>query len=261
MRLQPDINAPNMKKHSRHLLLVLLMSAWPLVVSAGDSISFSSGERQVHLLELYTSQGCSSCPPADRWMNQFKRDDGLWERLVPVAFHVDYWDYLGWRDTLAKRQYSDRQRRYRNNGDIRAVYTPGFVLNGREWKGWFSKDSLPSTTAETGVLSAELNKHRLSVSYSQPEPGMTLNVAILGFDIESDIGDGENAGRRLPYDFVVLAHQSYSSANGQWQIDLPAVDGTPAARHGIALWVTPTGSAQPLQATGSWLTADNLRRL
>lgn len=250
-----------MDKTARYFLLTFLLSVWPLAVSAEGVINFSSSNRQVALLELYTSQGCSSCPPADRWMNQFKSDADLWKRLVPVAFHVDYWDYLGWRDTLAKQQYSDRQRHYRNSGHIRAVYTPGFVLNGKEWRGWFSKDSLPSATGEAGILSAELNKQRLSVRYSEPEPGMMLNVAILGFDIESDIADGENAGRRLPYDFVVLAHQSHASADGQWQLDLPPIGSTSASRHGVALWVTPANSSQPLQATGSWLSEDNLRRL
>ena len=66
-----------------------------------------SGERQVTLLELYTSQGCSSCPPAERWLHGYLGDDGLWTAMVPAVFHVDYWDGLGWRDTLASPAHGE----------------------------------------------------------------------------------------------------------------------------------------------------------
>jgi hypothetical protein len=250
-----------MKFTTRFVLCLLLFAGSTFSVTAGDVLRFSSDNRQVHLIELYTSQGCSSCPPADRWLNQFKSDKRLWKRIVPVAFHVDYWDYLGWSDTLASQQYSDRQRQYRNSGNIPAVYTPGFVLNGKEWKGWFSRDPLPFTEAKTGMLSAELNQHKLTVNYSQHQPGMSLHVAILGFDIESDIKDGENAGHRLPYDFVVLAHQSYMASGGQWQLELPPVRDNTAGRYGLALWVTSADNPRPVQATGGWLPQDKLQRL
>ena len=62
------------------------------------SIHLSSQNKQFILIELFTSQGCSSCPPAEKWLNQFIKDKELWEKYIPVAFHVDYWDYLGWKD-------------------------------------------------------------------------------------------------------------------------------------------------------------------
>ena len=68
--------------------------------TAGQLV-LNSGVEQVTLLELYTSQGCSSCPPAERWLNSYVDSDELWTKTVPLAFHVDYWDYLGWKDSLA----------------------------------------------------------------------------------------------------------------------------------------------------------------
>ena len=89
------------------------------------------------LVELYTSEGCSSCPPADAFLTRLTTHRDLWTRIVPVAFQVDYWDHLGWTDPLARPAYSDRQRRLVRNGKARAVYTPSFFVDGQEWRGFF----------------------------------------------------------------------------------------------------------------------------
>ena len=101
------------------------------VTAHADPIVFESHERQTALLELFTSEGCSSCPPAESWLSQLKQKPELWSGFVPVAFHVDYWDYLGWRDKWASQQFSDRQRDYAQAWGSDSVYTPGFVLNGK----------------------------------------------------------------------------------------------------------------------------------
>src|SRR5712692_2905929 len=81
-------------------------------VFGSEPITFESGATQTTLLELFTSEGCSSCPAAEKWLSQFKTNSDLWKRIVPVAFHVDYWDNLGWPDRFAKAEFTDRQRRY-----------------------------------------------------------------------------------------------------------------------------------------------------
>ena len=96
------------------------------------AIDFESGEHKVSLLELYTSEGCSSCPPADRWLSDLKNHHQLWKNVVPVAFHVDYWDYIGWQDRFADGRYSQRQRDFAREQSLTTVYTPGFILNGKE---------------------------------------------------------------------------------------------------------------------------------
>lgn len=101
---------------------------------------FTSTETQVRLVELYTSEGCSSCPPADRWLSGLLTSPHLWGSIIPIAFHVSYWDYLGWHDSFALDEYSQRQRAYANLGKT-GVYTPGFFVNGQEWRGFFERSA------------------------------------------------------------------------------------------------------------------------
>ena len=75
-------------------------------------VEFQSSQRQVSLLELYTSEGCSSCPPAEAWLSKLKNSQGLWDEFVPVAFHVDYWNNPGWKDRFSDEQYTERQKSY-----------------------------------------------------------------------------------------------------------------------------------------------------
>src|SRR6476646_4780454 len=70
---------------------------------------FESGPQRIHLIELFTSQGCSSCPPAEAWLSKLKSEPRLWKDFVPIAFHVDYWDRLGWRDPFATKEWTARQ--------------------------------------------------------------------------------------------------------------------------------------------------------
>src|SRR5882757_1213593 len=91
------------------LLLLLALLAAPLAAAPRH---FTSGEGRTHLLELYTSEGCSSCPPAEAWLGDLRDAPGLWRDFVPVAFHVIYWDNLGWRDRFASKEYTARQYAY-----------------------------------------------------------------------------------------------------------------------------------------------------
>src|ERR1043166_2523994 len=94
------------------------------------TIEFQSSGKQTALLELYPSEGCSSCPPAESWLSRLTKSSGLWKEFVPLAFHVDYWDNLGWPAPCAAGQFSDRQRAYAQSWHSRRIYTPEFVLNG-----------------------------------------------------------------------------------------------------------------------------------
>src|SRR4051812_33062365 len=110
---------------SKFLFLLPLFITLPINAEPA-TITFQSGPEQTTLLELYTSEGCSSCPPAEKWLSHLKESPGLWKDFVPVAFHVDYWDRLGWRDLLADRGFSDRQLAYAESWHSENVYTPAF---------------------------------------------------------------------------------------------------------------------------------------
>lgn len=219
---------------------------------------FFSSVHKVTLLELYTSEGCSSCPPAEKWMASLKDDSQLWKQFVPIAFHVDYWDYIGWKDPFARNDYGLRQRKYRQLGNIRTVYTPGMILNGKEWQKWHYRRSVPTTGEIVGNLDVVLKGNEISAVFSPVDKQTTeweLNVAVLGFKLESNVRRGENAGRRLKQEFVVLGYRRKDSSDSQWQMKLPRVNKEHAMHTGLAVWVNKKGAQTPVQATGGWLQA------
>ncbi len=238
-------------------LCVAALGAGRATGGESGAATFSSGPQQVQLLELYTSQGCSSCPPAERWLADWAAHPDLWERIVPVAFHVDYWNYLGWEDPYSAAAWSARQRRHAREGGVRSVYTPGFVVNGREWRGWFSGKSPPQGERQAGVLHVAVVGDELQARYTPPpsQPGtFLLEVALLGFDLSTDVRAGENRGRELTHQFAVLAHARAPDAGTQWRMALPGSAVT-SERMALAAWVTEVGQLRPLQATGGWLPA------
>lgn len=220
---------------------------------SAQTVEFKSGNKRVHLLELFTSQGCSSCPAAESWLNQFTHDKRLWSEVIPLAFHVDYWDYLGWKDPYSDSAYSRRQQTYRQQGGIRSVYTPGFVLNGKEWRRWyrqqpeFANENAPELSVKItdGNISARLD--------SASATPLRLNLALVGFDIKTAIKAGENSGRHLSQEFVVLEFTTFVSANGHWQAPMPKADDKSVGRFALVAWVSESATLRPIQATGGWL--------
>lgn len=236
-------------------LSLLLLTATH--ISNASALELSSPPQQITLLELYTSEGCSSCPPADHWLSRLKSDKRLWQRIVPVAFHVDYWNQLGWPDRFSDKRFSQRQRNYKLHNYLNVVYTPGFVKNGREWRGWFNKQALLTDNPDNvGVLMANLSKDNSTVEFKPSQPihtSLLLNVALLGFDLTTNVVRGENSGLQLQHDFVVLDfsqhQQSVNKQGHHWQ--LPVINPTQAS--GIAIWVTLPNDPTPIQATGGFL--------
>jgi len=232
-------------------------------IAAGAPFSLTSGTEQVALLELYTSEGCSSCPPADRWLSALKDDPRLWTEIVPVAFHVDYWDYIGWKDRFASPAYGARQRRYAEQQAVRAVYTPGFVYNGEEWRQWFTGryHDVPSSEAG-GALTLELGGGQARVRYTPVTRTGELeaSLVLLGGGLSSEIKAGENRGRRLEHDFVVLGlvRAPLVRAGNEYSAMLPMPTSTAAAKqYAIAAWVSPSAEQGVLQSVGGWLPADH----
>lgn len=219
---------------------------------------FESGETQSSLIELFTSEGCSSCPPAEKWLTALKSSSDLWKKAVPVAFHVDYWDGLGWRDRFAKPEFTSRQQRYAAAWGGDSVYTPGFVLNGKEWRSWVGGNSMPAGSTRVGVLRVSLgNDGKLIGTFvpatMQPR-ALALNVALLGNDLVSDVKRGENGGRKLRHDFVVLDLIKTDMVNesNRWTASVALKTQSSADKSSaIAAWITE--GRMPIQATGGWL--------
>jgi hypothetical protein len=234
------------------LAILLLMAVMPVMAR---ELVIESGPWQVSLIELFTSEGCSSCPPADSWLSRYRNDASLWHRVVPVAFHVDYWDDLGWRDPLSSRSNSDRQRAYAKAWGGRGVYTPGFVVNGREWRGWFARQS-PQLEGDprAGVLRVyRLDGDRFEVEFSGG-PGQRANLVRLGSGLQSQVAAGENAGRRLTHDFVVLEfHARPLSTRNGLATAVFTLGEKPGSNDAIAVWIDDPSDMRPVQAAGGWL--------
>jgi hypothetical protein len=181
------------------------------------------------VVELYTSEGCSSCPPADRWLSTLLRHP----EVVALSFHVGYWDRLGWPDRFAQPVFTERQRALMASSGARYVYTPQVLVNGQDWRQW---PQLPvgrqpavaelALQREGAALRVRIGP-RLS-GHSPASPRWTGYWALVEDGHRSEVRAGENAGEKLRHDHVVrqfepLAHWS-ADQEQRWQWT-PKADG------------------------------------
>jgi hypothetical protein len=234
---------------------VLLFLGLGATVWAAEPVKFSSGPTRTHLIELYSSEGCSSCPPAEQWLGGLRDDSRLWHDFVPVAFHVVYWDQLGWRDRFASKDFTAREYAYAKDWASDSVYTPCFALDGVEWRSAFGRKAPDAAAGAAGVLGATYDEAGgLKVTFSPAESGsFEMHSAILGGGIVSKVGAGENDGRTLRHEFVALILESADFHGRVAQVSLPVPKVAGVTRHALAVWVTRRGELTPIQATGGWL--------
>ena len=225
-------------------------------VLRADNVVFESGPKKVQLLELFTSEGCSSCPPAEASLAHLVKDSRLRRAFVPIAFHVDYWDRLGWKDPFASPEWTKRQRVYADNWNAESVYTPNFVLDGREW----GNATVPANVEAPGVLRAIVRGDTNILVNFDPANGKTgdfeVYLARLGFGLNINVRAGENNGRSLRHDFVVLSltHEKLAPVSRELHFPSWAVEAASRPdRIALAVWITNAGDIRPLQATGGWL--------
>ena len=242
------------------VLLALAAVTMAFGGAQADPMRFESGETRVALLELFTSEGCSSCPSAERSLSALTTHPSLWKMFVPVAFHVNYWDYLGWKDRLASPEFTQRQHTYASLWKSDTVYTPEFVLNGREWH-WSGGDTFARESKEApGALTVSRNgpAENFVVTFRPTKPitgQATAHVALLGFGVTSDVARGENAGRKLTHDFVVLVHHQSPLQGSPLRAEFkPDEKGDAPHPRALAAWVSLGNDPTPVQATGGWFS-------
>lgn len=182
------------------LLRAALLASFIFATEArAADATFESRPNKTRLLELFTSEGCSSCPPAEAWLGRLKDSPRLWQDFAPIAFHVDYWDRLGWRDPYAAKAWTERQYRYSAAWKNGSVYTPGFVLDGREWR---NAAAPPVSSDAPGVLRISVANGDTATARFEPTgkaaaPPLEVHVAQLGFGLVTNVKAGENSGRKL----------------------------------------------------------------
>lgn len=196
----------------------------PSAVGAGvqaDTLSFRSPPHRMLVAELYTSEGCSSCPPADRWLSQELKNPLRKQQVLPLSFHVDYWDYIGWKDPYAKPQFTARQSRHKALGNTRVIYTPQYVFSGDEVREWRSAELLrtqiqslsaqkPAVDIQLKIQSGSIDELELSVQTRWPNSAFQSGRAwVLVYEdgLTQAISAGENQGRTLRHDAVVRVLQ------------------------------------------------------
>ena len=172
-----------------------------------------SPEHRVSLLALYTSEGCSSCPPADKFLSNLQRAGVSNKQLIPLAFHVTYWDYIGWKDPYASPKHDDRQRKTAQFDQARTIYTPQFVLNGSDYRDYdnFSSNvrKVIQQVAKVGLtLNASHAKQQTNVELktdlSQSDvDDVAYYIVVYENELVSDVQDGENEGETLSHNYVV----------------------------------------------------------
>lgn len=224
---------------------------------AAEKLTVNSGSKQISVVELYTSEGCSSCPPADKWFKALTQTPKQEADILALAFHVDYWDYIGWKDRFADPKYTSRQRLLGANNAQRTIYTPEFFVNGKEARG--TRNVLAKIRQDQNrpspinlTLSVSKNQHSIMLELETSDNSLTQSLHHRYFVYENDLTTkvkrGENGGETLNHERVVrymsAAFESKPSdrhsikINPDWQLD----------RIGIAALVTTPGNDQYMQA-------------
>jgi hypothetical protein len=206
------------------LPLLAVLSVLLILTRSGDADPQRSGRPAGGpvVIELFTSQGCSSCPPADRLLTRLAQDPKLAGQVIPLSFHVDYWDYIGWQDPFASPRWSERQRQYGRAFRSNRIYTPQLVVNGktecvgsqegvvrRQIAAALATAPAGRVTLEAGPpgdLTGEGGRLRVRAGAEMKTAAtgdLDLWVAVWETGLETKVGAGENASRSLHNDYVV----------------------------------------------------------
>ncbi len=234
------------------LLVASLMAS--RAQAAAPSCQAQSGAQQTPVIELYTSEGCSSCPPADRWLSSLKAN-ALKGQAVVQAFHVAYWDYIGWVDRFADPAHTVRQRQLAARNRLSGIYTPQVVRDGQDWRQWHA------ATAVQALRGA--NEASASIALRQTAPDrfeatvLPVNAAagrwsaywtVTEHGHSSRVSAGENNGEWLRHDFVVRQYTPVGDYRGSATLPLRVGPADPQHPRQINLVVYDAVTGQPLQA-------------
>lgn len=219
------------------LLLVVLSPA------AAETCLSEAGHRPPLVVELYTSQGCSSCPPADRWLSSLSGRPGV----LPLSFHVTYWNRLGWPDPFASAEATQRQRDWAAAMGASNVYTPQVVAGGRDWRGW---PALPSAPAVAPMTLSLRRDGALAIAEVGAAPGRWQGYwAVLEDGHRSRVTAGENRGETLAHDHVVRHYRplpAWAGAAQRFELPLPQASGGRPQR--VAFVIEDATTRRPVQA-------------
>jgi len=193
----------------------------------------NTGDKGFAVVELFTSEGCSSCPPADQLVAKIQKEDAD-KPVYVLAFHVDYWNRLGWKDMFSSADYSRRQEDYAGYLHLQSVYTPEAVVNGTtEFVGSeestlrkaIQRNLAKAAAAKLSISASAPNDNATTVTYSTEgtDKSTVLLIALLQKNAQTKVERGENQGRTLSHVQIVrkLQKVNLSSSNGSVIVSLP----------------------------------------
>jgi hypothetical protein len=238
--------------YATNLIAVCAIAACAnIAFGAENSCTQVSGSSLLPVVELYTSEGCSSCPPADQWLSRFKG-----QAAVVQAFHVGYWDSLGWVDRFAAPAHTVRQRQVAAWNQLRSIYTPQAVRNGRDWPDWGRSTHGPQLEpAQAHIRLQQLGPDQFEalVTPAATAPRQwSAYWTVTENGHNSKVRAGENAGEFLQHDFVVRQYTPAgvypSDASTAQKLGFRSIASTPGHPRQINLVVFDPHTGQPLQA-------------
>jgi hypothetical protein len=228
-----------------------------LAATAAPTCSAQSAATAPLVVELYTSEGCSSCPPADKWLSQRMKAD---PSVVALAFHVDYWDRLGWKDRFASAAYTQRQAAQQRSSGARFSYTPQIIIDGADRPDWPRANASRADAAPGGAahVTASLSRRGTTVlatvtADERAPPRLAAYWALTEDGHTSRVAAGENEGATLKHDAVVreylpvAAWSARGAAPATLQFD-PATAPSPAHAQRVNLVIVDAASGRPVQA-------------
>jgi hypothetical protein len=220
---------------------------------SGDACTAASTRLVAPVVELYTSEGCNSCPPADRWVSKLKADPAV----VALAFHVDYWDRLGWKDRFASAAFTARQAGQQASNGARFSYTPQVVVDGRDRTDW-SRATVPALARPAAAVDVALaHQGDRFVATVTPATGAPQRLAAYWAVTEQGhvtaVRAGENEGVTLHHDFVVRDYEpvpAWTTRVGAAQtLSFKPVTAADAAHpRSVNLVVVDAATGRPVQA-------------
>lgn len=250
-----------------------LLASRPAAAADCGTLHVQSPPHTVAVVELYTSEGCNSCPPADRWLSRTPADPQRW---IPLAMHVDYWDSPGWKDSFARAAFTERQRALGDAGKAPTIYTPEVFVSGRELRRWANPadfahaidarntqpavaDIVLDATASDSPRVALQTRARFTLRPSKTDMASGANpvvawIALTQNNLVSHPSGGENGGVVLRHDHVVrewIGPIRLTGASTQWQGEIPLPANARPADVSLATLIERPRDAEILQAVSA----------
>jgi hypothetical protein len=248
----PSLTPLHSRKFTQNTIKLVAACAtiyWP-VASFGtqNMCAAQSATTLTPVIELYTSEGCSSCPPADQWISTLKAANAKGQ-VVAQAFHVNYWDYIGWTDRFAAPAHTSRQRQISAANKLDGIYTPQLVKNGQTTRGY------EASIGSTGMAKADIKlsqtapeSFEAAITPADPQAAWTAYFTVTEHSHISRVTAGENKGETLAHDFVVRQYVPLGNYTGAQKLKLSTLAANAKNPRQINLVVTDSKTGKPLQA-------------